>query len=64
MQLTGHMMAEGSLNSQTGSTGEAMRSYIHYDLPGIDILNDALEFTTAKQGAECRPATRCAWNYE
>ena len=49
MQLTGHMMAEGSLNSQTGSTGEAMRSYIHYDLPGIDILNDALEFTTAKQ---------------
>ena len=49
LQLTGHVMGEGSLSSQTGSTGEAMRSYIHYDLPGIDILNDDLEFTTAKQ---------------
>lgn len=49
MLLTGHLMAEGSLSGQTSSTGEAMRSYIHFGMPGIDILNDAMEFTTAKQ---------------
>lgn len=49
LQLTGHMMSEGSLASQTESLGEAMRSYIHFGLPGIDILNDLPEYTTAKQ---------------
>ncbi len=49
LQLTGHMMSEASLSSQTESLGEAMRSYIHFGLPGIDILNDLPEYTTAKQ---------------
>ncbi len=49
LQLTGHMMSEATLASQTESLGEAMRSYIHFQLPGIDVLNDELEVTTAKQ---------------
>lgn len=49
LQLTGHMMSEASLSSQSESLGEAMRSYIHFGLPGIDILNDLPEYTTAKQ---------------
>jgi len=49
LPLTGHMMEEASLQSQTSALGEAMRSYIHFGLPGIDVLNDNLEFTTAKQ---------------
>ncbi len=49
--LTGHMMNEHSLESQTGSVGEAMRSYRSFSLPGIDMLCDAREFSTAKQAA-------------
>ena len=48
--LTGHMMSEPSLGSQTTWVGEAMRSLRHFQLPGIDMLCDQLEFTTAKQG--------------
>lgn len=47
--FTGHLMAEGSLDSQIGSLGEAMRQYRGYQLPGIDLLCDKHEFTTAKQ---------------
>ncbi len=47
--LTGHMMEEQSLHSQSSSLGEAMRSYRAFHLPGIDMLCDAHEFTTAKQ---------------
>ncbi len=47
--LTGHMMEEPSLQSQTAALGEAMRSYRSFDLPGIDMLCDRIEFTTAKQ---------------
>ncbi len=49
--LTGHMMNEHSLTSQTGSVGEAMRAYRSFGLPGIDMLCDAREFSTAKQAA-------------
>ncbi len=49
--LTGHMMNEHSLESQTHSVGEAMRSYRSFGLPGIDMLCDAREFSTAKQAA-------------
>ena len=47
--LTGHMMEEPSLRSQTEALGEAMRSYRSFGLPGIDLLCNSHEFTTAKQ---------------
>lgn len=47
--LTGHMIAESTLASQTGKVGEAMRSYRSMGLPGIDMLCNAVELTTAKQ---------------
>lgn len=49
--LTGHMLAEPTLASQSGAIGEAMRSYRSFDIPGIDILCDWMEseYATAKQ---------------
>lgn len=47
--LTGHMMQEPTLASQTGAIGEAMRSYRAFTIPGIDMLYDARELNTAKQ---------------
>lgn len=47
--LTGHMMEEPTLDSQTASLGEAMRSYRAFGLPGIDMLADSREYSTAKQ---------------
>lgn len=47
--LTGHMMEETTLNKQTKALGEAMRSYRHMGIPGIDMLCDTMELTTAKQ---------------
>lgn len=48
--MTGHMNGEHSLSSQTyGAAGEAMRSYRALHIPGIDVLWDYIEFTTAKQ---------------
>jgi len=47
--LTGHMMFEASLEDQTRWVGEAMRSLRHFQLPGIDMLCDAVELSTAKQ---------------
>ena len=49
LYLTGHMMQEPTLRSQTASLGEAMRSYRSFQLPGIDMLCARHEFTTAKQ---------------
>ena len=49
LQLTGHLMNEHSLQAQTSSTGESMRSYRSFGLPGIDMLTMNLEYTTAKQ---------------
>lgn len=49
ISLTGHMMQEPTLESQTGSLGDTMRSYRAFDIPGIDMLCDRREFTTAKQ---------------
>lgn len=49
IMLTGHMMHEPTLHMQTSALGEAMRSYRAFDLPGIDILCDRREFSTAKQ---------------
>ena len=49
IQLTGHMMAESSLHSQTAAIGDCMRSYRSFGIPGIDMLCAYFEFTTAKQ---------------
>ena len=47
--LTGHMMEEPTLRSQTAALGEAMRSYRGFHIPGIDMLCAKFELTTAKQ---------------
>ncbi len=47
--LTGHMMEEPTLASQCNALGEAMRSYRSMQIPGIDMLCDRIELTTAKQ---------------
>ncbi|MDR3121687.1 MAG: hypothetical protein LBU58_10220, partial [Clostridiales bacterium] len=49
LMLTGHMLHEESLESQTMALGDAMRSYRSFQLPGIDMLCDRYEYTTAKQ---------------
>lgn len=47
--LTGHVLGEEELRTQTQVLGEAMRCYRHFGIPGIDILCDRHEYTTAKQ---------------
>ena len=56
--LTGHMMAEESLSSQTEWVGEVMRDLRHFQLPGIDLLCDKYAPTTAKQAQSI--ARQCA----
>lgn len=47
--LTGHVMGEPTLESQTQAVGDAMRCYRNFGIPGIDMLCDFHEYTTAKQ---------------
>jgi hypothetical protein len=47
--LTGHMLGEAVLFSQTRGIGEGMRPLRGFHLPGIDMLQDKMELTTAKQ---------------
>ena len=49
INMTGHMMEEPTLLSQTQALGEAMRSYRKFGLPGIDMLCNSIELSTAKQ---------------
>lgn len=49
IMLTGHMMSEDTLMSQTMAIGEAMRAYRGFQLPGIDTLCDEVLLNTAKQ---------------
>lgn len=49
IKLTGHMVSEPTLFSQTAAIGEAMRAYKYYGYPGIDMLCNDVELTTAKQ---------------
>ena len=49
ISLTGHLMEEPSLDSQSKAVGETMRHYKHFGLPGIDMLCGRHEYTTAKQ---------------
>jgi len=55
IMLTGHMMEEPTLHSQTRVVGETMRGYRNMQLPGIDMLCDRREYSTAKQ---CQSAAR------
>lgn len=47
--LTGHMLAEDTLKWQTAGSGEVMRAYNYFDIPGIDMLCNRAEYTAAKQ---------------
>lgn len=47
--FAGHLMAEDTLRGQIQWTGESMRSYARFDIPGIDLLCDAYLPATAKQ---------------
>lgn len=49
LMLTGHMLAEPYLQCQSLYLGEAMRAYRSFQLPGMDMLCNHTEFTTAKQ---------------
>lgn len=49
IMLTGHVMKEPTLESQTQAVSEAMRNYRAFQLPGIDMLANRYELTTAKQ---------------
>lgn len=56
--LTGHVMEEHNLLAQTHSTGDTMRSYRSFGIPGVDMLCDGLEFSTLKQVAVGRQSIR------
>lgn len=49
--MTGHILGEEKLQSQTATVGDAMRTYKNMDIPGVDILIDGREFSTVKQAA-------------
>ena len=49
IDFVGHVLAEPELYSQMRTVGECMRHYKNLDIPGIDMLCNAVEFTTAKQ---------------
>ncbi len=49
LALTGHLMEEPTLGSQSRAVGETMRHYKEFGLPGIDMLCGRHEYTTAKQ---------------
>jgi hypothetical protein len=57
--LTGHMLAEAHLHAQTRGTGESMRQMRSFHLPGIDILCDRIEYTTAKQAQSLARQNGC-----
>ncbi len=47
--MTGHMMLEPTLELQCWAISDVMRAYRSFTLPGIDILCERMEFSTAKQ---------------
>ena len=49
LMMTGHMMLEPTLELQSWAIGDVMRAYRSFTLPGIDVLCERMEFTTAKQ---------------
>lgn len=49
LMFTGHMPEEQFLQSQAGMAGDCMRYYQYFDVPGIDLIRNQLEYPTAKQ---------------
>ena len=49
ISMTGHFLYEPNLKTQAITCGDILRSYPKMDIPGIDILCDFVEHTTAKQ---------------
>lgn len=49
LKFTGHLMEEPTLASQCAAVGEAMRAYVYFDIPGVDMLKKDMEFTTVIQ---------------
>lgn len=49
VHLTGHAIKEASLKSQSTAVGEIMLPLSEFGIPGIDMLCDEREYTTAKQ---------------
>lgn len=49
IMFCGHLMLEDELLGQLQWGGDIMRFYPYFDIPGIDILYDKIEFMTAKQ---------------
>lgn len=47
--LTGHMLCEHGLFVQVNASGETMRPLMKFTVPGIDMLSNNVEFSTAKQ---------------
>lgn len=49
INLSGHMIKEPTLKSQSTAIGEMELPLSHFGMPGIDMLEDGREYTTAKQ---------------
>lgn len=49
LYMTGHMMLEPTLELQSWAIGDVMRAYRSFTLPGMDVLCERMEFSTAKQ---------------
>lgn len=49
VSLTGHLIKESSISSQSTGVGEIMLPLSFFDIPGIDILYDRREYVTVKQ---------------
>ena len=49
IELTGHMLNEWTLLSQTKAVGDVMRPMMKFGIPGVDMLCDRRELSTVKQ---------------
>ncbi len=49
LEYSGHLMLENDLYGQLRWGGDIMRYYPYFDIPGIDLLFDNIEFVGAKQ---------------
>lgn len=59
INLTGHMMNEWTLHSQTMAIGECMRPMKEFGIPGVDMLCDRREYSTVKQAASVAHQQGC-----
>ena len=49
IDFIGHTFGENRLSDQSVRGGECMRMYAHFSIPGMDVLLNQVELTTAKQ---------------